>query len=65
MLLQIALFQWQSYSDVVGRRASHDVQEDEVGGAAQRVIDVGDVGGSLVGIPQEQARQSVLELDAL
>ena len=65
MLLQITLVQWQRDSDVVGSRASHDVQEDEVGGAAQRVIDVGDVGGGLVGIPQKQARKSVLELDAL
>ena len=65
MLLQITLVQWQRDSDVVGRRTSHDVQEDEVGWAAQRVIDVGDVGGGLVGIPQEQARPSVLQLDAL
>ena len=65
MLLQIALFHWQRDSDVVGCRTSHDVQEDEVGGAAQRVIDVGDVGGGLVGIPQKHARKSVLELDAL
>ena len=53
MLLQISLFQWQRDSDIVGRRASHDVQEDEVGGAAQRVVDVGDVGGGRVGIPEE------------
>ena len=65
MLLQITLVQWQRDSDVVGCRTSHDVQEDEVGGAAQRVIDVGDVGGGLVGIPKKQARKSVLELDAL
>ena len=65
MLLQIALFHWQRDSDVVGCRTSHDVQEDEVGGAAQRVIDVGDVGGGLVGIAEKQTRPSVLELDAL